>query len=326
MVRAASVYVTSIVMMIVVVAAPAQSQNRRLPYRLIPIVPAAQANAINDRGQVVGEHVTMGQVHAFAWWKGATLDLGVLPGGNFSVAYDINDRGQVVGAGNTGIGTVDRAILWRDGTAVDLGTLPGGDRSSANAVNNRGVIAGFSTDQNSAFRPVVWTRGQPVDLGTPQGYASGVAVDINEPGQAAGWAFNELGYRAVLWQAGAAIDLGMLPGDTDSFALGLNNRGQVVGLSRNVQAGTVRACMWEGDVMLELAAPPGAFSWAEDVNNRGRVAGTLNPTSIQRAAVHDGGVFQPLPETEASMALAINSRGDIVGVSGSTAVLWVRAH
>jgi probable HAF family extracellular repeat protein len=315
----------SIAVMISAVAIPAQSQNKEWEYRLIPIVPDARAHGINNRGQVVGQYVTDQGLRAFAWWKGTTIDLGVLAGGNFAAAYDINDSGLVVGFGNTGVDTEDRAILWRKGQVKDLGTLPGGDRSFAYAINNRGVIAGISTDQDSFFRPVLWKRGQPFDLGTPQGYGSGVALDINERGQAVGYVFDEVN-RAALWTDGAAIDLGTLPGDTDSFALGINDRGQVVGFSRNIQAGTVRAFIWEDGVMRELAAPPGAFAWAEDINNRGQVAGTVNPTSHPRAAVHNGDIFEPFGGTEASQALAINSRGDVAGVSDAAAALWVRTH
>jgi probable HAF family extracellular repeat protein len=39
------------------------------------------------------------------------VDLGTLPGGNFSDATGINERGQVVGVANTASGAV-RAALW----------------------------------------------------------------------------------------------------------------------------------------------------------------------------------------------------------------------
>ena len=53
--------------------------------------------AINNRGQVVGESYTAsGELHAFLWQDGTMADLGTL-GGPFSNAEAINDRGQITG-------------------------------------------------------------------------------------------------------------------------------------------------------------------------------------------------------------------------------------
>src|SRR5690242_8555759 len=58
-------------------------------------------------------------------------DLGTLPGGASSNAYDINDRGQVVGSSQVAAGQ-NHAVLWTPMTPLkDLGTLPGGSDSQA---------------------------------------------------------------------------------------------------------------------------------------------------------------------------------------------------
>lgn len=59
------------------------------------------AYGINDLGQVVGQSavdVNATIVHAFVWQVGtAMIDLGVLPGGTFSVASAINNSGVAIG-------------------------------------------------------------------------------------------------------------------------------------------------------------------------------------------------------------------------------------
>jgi probable HAF family extracellular repeat protein len=79
---------------------------------------ASSANAINDRGQVVGwSYTTEGKVHAFVWTsKTGIKDLGTLPGDIESVAYSINNLGQVVGSSvkmdESGTSVIKHAVVW----------------------------------------------------------------------------------------------------------------------------------------------------------------------------------------------------------------------
>src|SRR5436309_2609894 len=115
------------------------------------------AQAINNRGEIVGESSTAsGELHAFLWQDGTMIDLGTL-GGEGSVAQSINNRGQVVGVSLTSEGDVVHAFLWQNSIMIDLGTL-GRAFSNAEAINERGQIAGFSENRSREFHAVLWTK------------------------------------------------------------------------------------------------------------------------------------------------------------------------
>jgi probable HAF family extracellular repeat protein len=159
------------------------------------------ATAINDNGQVVGSRgpdSIRGAFHAFSWTQeGGIVDLGVLPGADYSHATAINNLGQVVGASGQRT-AAPHAFLWtKEGGMVDLGTLPGAADSVANGINDKGQVVG-----SSGGRAFVWSQaGGMVELAPLAVNAKSEALAINEHGQVAGRSYDgELSNtHAVLW-------------------------------------------------------------------------------------------------------------------------------
>jgi probable HAF family extracellular repeat protein len=211
----------------------------------------SDANAINNRGQVVGHSCcALGEQHAFLWSaERGMIDLGQLGGiGNEwegSEAYGINEHGAVVGESSTSYSVQRHAFLWteRDGM-VDLGTL-GGSFSTAFGINNRNEVVGISEIANGSMHAFLWTAPTGMmDLGTLGGDYSD-AQAINDRGEIVGssWLPSQLGH-AFIWTArDGMVDLGTLPGSNDSAALAINNRGEVVGRSL-AASGMHAAVMW----------------------------------------------------------------------------------
>jgi probable HAF family extracellular repeat protein len=134
------------------------------------------ANAINSRGQVVGEVSSATGHHAFLWspttpngTTGSMVDLGALPGEfSISAAHDINSHGQVVG--DSGPGCCTRAFLWTPevpngstGTMIDLNDVldPASRRSwrlrNATAINDLGQIVAIGVSDDGIERSLLLT-------------------------------------------------------------------------------------------------------------------------------------------------------------------------
>ncbi len=243
---------------------------------------------LNRAGEVTGGSLASGRDRGHVLSRGKREDIGVLPGGDFSVSMGINDLGEVAGASNTATGM--RAFFWaRKGNIRALGTLPGHSSSEAFDINANGDMVGYSSGR-SGMRAVRWTRSGVIEaLDFLPGATLNRAVALNERGDAVGTSWSEAGKRAVLWTGRAIQNLGTLPGDSESEAAEINNLGEVVGSSYEAD-GTRRAVLWA----------PGA--------------------AIQRLDVLTGGT--------ASRALGINDASEIVGTSmsllGAVAVVWTR--
>jgi probable HAF family extracellular repeat protein len=278
-----------------------------------PWGPAGQPFYVTNNSLVTGAStVTGGAYRAVVWYRGVKTELGTF-GGQNSTAYGINVRAQVVGwaeASETdpygedfcGFGThhICLPFVWASGLMTPLPTL-GGKSGTAYSVNSRGQAAGVTETtamdpacpppQKFQFKPVLWTNGSVHELPTVAGDPEGFAYSVNENGQAVGAsgvcaAFNPISLNslqplhALQWENGIATDLGNLGGTGHGqgiYAYSINNQGQVVGVSDLPGDKTFHAFLWTRSTGMQ---------------DLGTVAGDV-----------------------ASLAIAINDAGDVVGAS-----------
>jgi probable HAF family extracellular repeat protein len=223
----------------------------------------------------------------------------------------MNNQGEVVGQSSAPDGT--HAVLWKNGTIIDLGV-----GNTAFAINNSGQI--LLGTPNGTF---LWTDGQLSSVGCN-------AYKINERGDAVGRGLGSASDRACFWRDGVAIDLGGLGpkpnGVIQSAAFGVNNRREVVGFSSS-QDGD-RAFLWKEGQMISLGIlgpyPGGygsGFSSATGISGNGFVVGSSSSPQGPRAFLWQSeeglmnlGMPPDYPSGQ-SQAIAVNNRGEVVGLA-----------
>ncbi|HEU5156047.1 MAG TPA: hypothetical protein VFU43_03560 [Streptosporangiaceae bacterium] len=122
------------------------------------------------------------------------------------------------------------------------------------------------------------------------------------------------------------IDLGTLGGES-SYATAINDRGEVAGASAiALNDNTYHGFLWRNGAMIDL----GLFD-PVDINNKGQIIGRLGDE--YHAYLWDAGTLTDLGTLGGlfSSAVAINDRGEVVGMSDTAdgqeaAFLWSKGH
>lgn len=252
-------------------------------------------------------------------------DLGTL-GGSSSDARAINLAGQVIGTATLPGDSARHAYLWDNGIMRDLGTL-GGTSSNAGGINAWGQVVGFSSlAGSSTTHAFLYDSGGMHDLGT-SGSSSSVATGVNDAGWITGtanWPAGGNPYSFIVDGGGMRVPAGARASNA-SFAFAINASGQVVG-----QAAVPfykHAVRYDPSGIHDLGTLGGSYSEAYDINDAGQIVGSsdISPGSSSRRAflfdnqgMHDLGA---LDNGDISVALAINSAGQIVGRSRKASVL-----
>jgi probable HAF family extracellular repeat protein len=281
--------------------------------------------SINNQGWVAGWSNQAGDAirHAALWKDGVITDLKTLGGPSSTVPWPgLNNNGMIVGISQTA--EVDP--LDEDWSCEAGGFLP-------NATNL--ICRGF-----------VWENGVMHELPTLGGH-HGFATSVNSRGQIVGWAENlvhdptctgvqQLQFRAVMWEPkkGTKQELPPLHGDSTSAATSINDSGQAVGISGDCDQAVGRfsalhAVLWDHGTVTEIPNL-GGKTWHTpmDINERGDVVGFSNPPGpgdpegefIAHAFLWTKGSakavdLKTLDDDPVSEAFAINSRGQVVGIS-----------
>ena len=147
---------------------------------------SAQPRAVNDSGDVVGHAGSPNiDAHAVLWRNGQAIDLGIWPGGHYSVATGINNLGQIVGTGTVAGDNLDHALLWKvaaaggggGGTpnATPVANLQATSSTSIRRGGGVSVRAGFNDPDNGPWSyKLLWgdggvTTGSVASAGTITG-------------------------------------------------------------------------------------------------------------------------------------------------------------
>lgn len=265
-------------------------------------------------------------------WQVTITDLGMLPGGTFSSAYDNNNIGEIVGIA-TDAGGVNRRVIWQNGVIVDTLPQPGSASTRAWQMNENRQLVGFANQGSGGIGyGVYWDHGSVVKLQPlPGTAASGAAANgLNAIGDVAGGGTGGGGtvplyQHAGIWRNGLLYrDLGVIPGGNYSMAYDINDGGQVTGTGTAGGTGARQyAFVWSNGTFTVLPDLPGSFlqSVGRSINSRGDVAGQSNGGE---PVVWKNGLVQalPMPVRLANTVSEINDSGDVAGTVGAVGVLW----
>jgi probable HAF family extracellular repeat protein len=245
----------------------------------------SDADAVNNRGQVVGRSGNGSRTQAFIWDPDNGMrSLGSLAGGS-EFPSDIDDQGTVVGTSwlLPTAPSPQTAFVWKATSGMqDLGAVIGDQiQSAAVDLSNSGTILGSARRGTFVYAPGE-TRYLPPSLGT---YPTGLSVTGAVVGQA--WDPATSKSRAFRWSARTGYVF-ISPADADhGIAWAVSDRGTIVGQLVYNNFSTPRAFILAPDRALYVGGP---WTSALAVNACGVAAGFSSATGSSGAMWVPAGV------------------------------------
>jgi probable HAF family extracellular repeat protein len=256
------------------------------------------ANALNNKGEVVGAIWDQGTSTATVWSGNSVISLSPRPGAESGFALGINDDGQVVGASYPMIGGSTHAMTWKGTTVTDLapaGTDPQ-SYSYAYDINRSGQIAGMANylSAPAGAHATVWSAGASSDISTTRQRSEARA--INNHGHVVGWSQVDQmsSTEATVWKDGIATTLSSSGAWSDAYDI--NDAGQIVGGTARSLRHSTRATLWAANgTSTDLGTLGGNASRAHAINEAGQiVGGAVGADNRYRAALWEGGTVTDL--------------------------------
>lgn len=266
------------------------------------------------------------------------VDLGTLPGDQYSSVTAINDSGTMIGVSYP----LDAQLRYhpakwdRQGRISALPAL-GGERGEPRAITTRDVVVGSAQTADSVWKPVLWSAsGAVTALPLLWGGTSGDASAISETGIVAGSSTSAGGkVHAVRWSSdGRVTDLGVLPGGGSSFATGISRDGRVISGTATDAEGNRHVVRWVAGGAITDLTPGIEDADAKAINAAGEIVGQVRLGAWDVAVKWDraGKLIRldwQAPPPTSSYATAINDAGIAVGAGypdfdGTVATRWDR--
>jgi len=283
---------------------------------------------MNNKGQIAGEACPIdSQLTGLFWEAGSTtpIDIGTLPGCNYTDVSDMNSHGQIVGESGKKEGAAileSYGFIWDPTTMVmtDLPIPSGVTMCDVSSVNDLGVVAGSYHVSPGVSSAVLWdtASGTFIDIGALiSGSSSSSANDVNTMGHATGTFYDSSGCRhAFFWDGTTGLSLGGGSG-LNMNGWFINDNDMVCGIGPV----SMHAFFWDGMSSAVTDIPQMHTSYAitpYDMNEGGVIVGYSNfGYNIRHAFCWSNGVTVDLDPfaggAERTWACAINEFGEILG-------------
>lgn len=200
-------------------------------------------------------------------------------------------------------------------TINPLGTIPSYDYFYANGLKASGVISGYAYSATLGQTAVVYRNSAATKLLAPIGQESYRAYGVNSSGTVVGSSLSPIDrYHATSWDFnGNPTDLQPMNSLwTRTQAFAINNEGVVVG-EGSYNAGFGHAALFSNGTVADLGTLPGdVSSVALAINDRGDVVGLSGNSAVQFSSGRVTAIGS-LPNTNRCQSLAVNSRKHIAG-------------